>query len=122
MACASREACRLKLDQVDTESRVLHVARLKHGLSTTQPLWGDELRAVSALRGFAGAVIAGEATARVVIKVIAEFKAVEAGSRPPGIGGRPGRRTGRIGFPGENLGMLLGERGTGGGEPPAMLN
>jgi integrase len=26
------EACRLKLDQVDTESRVLHVARLKRGL------------------------------------------------------------------------------------------
>jgi integrase len=32
------EACRLKLDQVDTESRVLHVMRLKHGLSTTHPL------------------------------------------------------------------------------------
>src|ERR1700676_1987718 len=31
------EACRMKLDQVDTESRVLHVARLKAGLSTTQP-------------------------------------------------------------------------------------
>ena len=29
------EACRMKLDQVDTESRVLHVARLKGGLSTT---------------------------------------------------------------------------------------
>jgi type 1 fimbriae regulatory protein FimB len=42
------EACRMKLDQVDTESRVLHVARLKGGLSTTQPLRGDELRAVSA--------------------------------------------------------------------------
>jgi type 1 fimbriae regulatory protein FimB len=40
------EACRLKLDQVDTESRVLHVARLKDGLSTTQPLHGDELRAI----------------------------------------------------------------------------
>ena len=40
------EACRLKLDQVDTESRVLHVARLKAGLSTTQPLRGDELRAI----------------------------------------------------------------------------
>ena len=26
------EACRMKLDQVDTESRVLHVARLKSGL------------------------------------------------------------------------------------------
>ena len=39
------EACRMKLDQVDAESRVLHVARLKGGLSTTQPLRGDELRA-----------------------------------------------------------------------------
>ena len=39
------EACGMKLDQVDTESRVLHVARLKGGLSTTQPLRGDELRA-----------------------------------------------------------------------------
>jgi type 1 fimbriae regulatory protein FimB len=42
------EACRLKLDQVDAESRVLHVSRLKHGLSTTQPLRGDELRAIAA--------------------------------------------------------------------------
>ncbi len=42
------EACGIKLDQVDTESRVLHVARLKGGLSTTQPLRGDELRAISA--------------------------------------------------------------------------
>jgi len=42
------EACGLKLDQVDIESRVLHVARLKGGLSTTQPLRGDELRAVTA--------------------------------------------------------------------------
>jgi len=42
------EACGLKLDQVDTESRVLHVARLKGGLSTTQPLRGDELRAIRA--------------------------------------------------------------------------
>jgi type 1 fimbriae regulatory protein FimB len=42
------EACRIKLDQVDTESRVLHVARLKGGLSTTQPLRSDELRAISA--------------------------------------------------------------------------
>ena len=37
-----------KLDQVDIESRVLHIARLKGGLSTTQPLRGDELRAVRA--------------------------------------------------------------------------
>jgi Phage integrase family len=42
------EACRLRLDQVDTYSRVLHVVRLKHGLSTTQPLRRDELKAISA--------------------------------------------------------------------------
>jgi len=39
------EACRLKLD---TESRVLHVAGLKRGLSTTQSLRADELRAIAA--------------------------------------------------------------------------
>ena len=42
------ETCRLKLDQVDTRSRVLHVSRLKHGLSTTHPLRADELRAINA--------------------------------------------------------------------------
>ena len=42
------EACGMKLAQVDTESRVLHVARLKGGLSTTQPLRGEELRAIRA--------------------------------------------------------------------------
>jgi type 1 fimbriae regulatory protein FimB len=31
------EACRLKCEQVDTKGKVLHVARLKRGLSTTQP-------------------------------------------------------------------------------------
>jgi type 1 fimbriae regulatory protein FimB len=31
------EACQLRLYQVDTQSRVLHIVRLKHGLSTTQP-------------------------------------------------------------------------------------
>jgi type 1 fimbriae regulatory protein FimB len=36
----------MKLDRVDTESRVLHVARLKGGLSTTQPLRSDELRVI----------------------------------------------------------------------------
>src|SRR5687767_8142466 len=40
------EACRLKLGQVDIASRVLHVARLKQGLSTTHPLRGDELRMI----------------------------------------------------------------------------
>jgi type 1 fimbriae regulatory protein FimB len=42
------EACGLLLSQVDTESRVLHVARLKDGLSTTHPLRGDEIRAIKA--------------------------------------------------------------------------
>lgn len=42
------EACGLQLSQVDTESRVLHVARLKKGLSTTQPLRTEEVRAVKA--------------------------------------------------------------------------
>jgi type 1 fimbriae regulatory protein FimB len=42
------EACRLNLDPVDAESRVLHVARLKGGLSTTQPPCGGELRAIAA--------------------------------------------------------------------------
>jgi len=42
------EACGLQLSQVDIESRVLHVARLKQGLSTTHPLRGDELRAIKA--------------------------------------------------------------------------
>jgi type 1 fimbriae regulatory protein FimB len=40
------EACGLKLSQVDTDSRVLHVTRLKAGLSTTHPLRGDELRVI----------------------------------------------------------------------------
>jgi len=40
------EACGLRLSQVNTESRVLHVARLKQGLSTTHPLRGDEIRAI----------------------------------------------------------------------------
>jgi integrase len=42
------EACHLKLDQVDTDSRILHVERLKRGLSTTQRLRRDELRAIGA--------------------------------------------------------------------------
>jgi type 1 fimbriae regulatory protein FimB len=42
------EACGLRLSQVKTESRVLHVARLKQGLSTTHPLRGDEIRAIKA--------------------------------------------------------------------------
>ena len=42
------EACSLTLGQVDTESRVLHVVRLKNGLSTTHPLRTDEIRAIRA--------------------------------------------------------------------------
>ena len=42
------EACGLTLAQVDTESRVLHVARLKQGLSTTHPLRSEELRCIKA--------------------------------------------------------------------------
>src|SRR5215470_11480217 len=42
------EVCGLVLFQVDIESRVLHVTRLKQGLSTTHPLRGDELRAIKA--------------------------------------------------------------------------
>jgi type 1 fimbriae regulatory protein FimB len=45
------EACGLVLSQVDTESRVLHVARLKQGLSTTHPLRGDEIRMIKAWLG-----------------------------------------------------------------------
>jgi type 1 fimbriae regulatory protein FimB len=42
------EACTLRLDQVDVESRVLHVARLKKGLSTTHPIRADEIRIIKA--------------------------------------------------------------------------
>lgn len=42
------EACGLLMSQVDTESRVLHVSRLKSGLSTTQPLRADEIKAIKA--------------------------------------------------------------------------
>src|SRR5205823_3871293 len=42
------QACRLKLEQLDTKRKVLHIVRSKRGLSTTQPLRGDELKAVGA--------------------------------------------------------------------------
>jgi type 1 fimbriae regulatory protein FimB len=42
------EICGLPLDHVDTEGRVLHVKRLKRGLSTTHPLRADEIRAINA--------------------------------------------------------------------------
>ena len=38
------EACALQLDQVDLESKVLHVVRLKGGLSTSHPLRNEEIR------------------------------------------------------------------------------
>jgi type 1 fimbriae regulatory protein FimB len=42
------EACALQLDQVDVESRVLHVARLKKGLSTNAAASAEELRVIKA--------------------------------------------------------------------------
>ena len=42
------EACGLHMSQVDVNSRVLHVHRLKDGLSTTHPLRSDEIRAIKA--------------------------------------------------------------------------
>src|SRR3989442_1729353 len=45
--CVS-EARELQLSQVDIESRTLHIARLKQGLSTTYPLKPDEIRAIKA--------------------------------------------------------------------------
>ena len=42
------EACGLVFEQVVVESLVLHVARLKGGLSTTHPLQGDEIRTIKA--------------------------------------------------------------------------
>jgi type 1 fimbriae regulatory protein FimB len=42
------EACGLRLSQLDLDSRVLHVARLKQGLATTHPLRGEEVRALKA--------------------------------------------------------------------------
>ena len=42
------EVCGLVLEQADIKSRILHVARLKGGLSTTHPLRGDEIRAIKA--------------------------------------------------------------------------
>ncbi|MEY2336539.1 tyrosine-type recombinase/integrase [Acidithiobacillus ferrianus] len=38
------EACAMRMDQVDLESKILQVQRLKGGLSTTQPLRTEEIR------------------------------------------------------------------------------
>src|SRR5438128_5691787 len=42
------EACGLVLSKVDIESHVLHVERLKDGLSTTHPLRADEIKSIKA--------------------------------------------------------------------------
>lgn len=42
------EACSLQLSQVDVESRILHVSRMKKGLSTTHPLRADEVKTINA--------------------------------------------------------------------------
>ena len=38
------EACAMRMDQVDLESKILQVQRLKGGLSTTQPLRTEDIR------------------------------------------------------------------------------
>jgi integrase len=40
------EACDLRWDQVDFNGAVPHVRRVKNGTPSTQPLLGDELRAL----------------------------------------------------------------------------
>ncbi len=40
------ELCALRWDQVDLKQGLLHVARLKHGVPSTHPLRGPELRAL----------------------------------------------------------------------------
>jgi integrase len=44
------EVCDLQWSDVEFESATLHVRRVKNGLSTDQPLLGDELRALRALK------------------------------------------------------------------------
>ena len=44
------EACALRWDAVDLAAGLLHVARLKHGVPSTHPLRGPELRALRELR------------------------------------------------------------------------
>ena len=46
--CEAPICSSLVLSQGDSESRLLHVRRLKDSLSTTHPLRGDELRAIKA--------------------------------------------------------------------------
>src|SRR5262249_872212 len=44
------EVCDLRWDQIDFDTAVLHVRRIKNGLPSTHPLQGDELRALRRLR------------------------------------------------------------------------
>src|SRR5215467_13532945 len=43
------ELVALRWEQVDLQSGVLHVRRRKHGLATTHPLYGPEIRALRIL-------------------------------------------------------------------------
>ena len=54
------EACAMRMDQVDLESKILQVQRLKGGLSTTQPLRTEEIRL---LKGWMGSL---EKTEKIV--------------------------------------------------------
>jgi site-specific recombinase XerD len=42
------EACRLKVADVDTKQRIIHIQRLKNGNPTTQPMYNGEVSAVNA--------------------------------------------------------------------------
>ncbi|WKL14384.1 tyrosine-type recombinase/integrase [Comamonas testosteroni] len=53
------EACGLKLSQVDLDDGVLHVQRLKGGLSTTHPLRSDEMKALRAWLAVRGRMAPG---------------------------------------------------------------
>ena len=44
------ELVALRWDQIDLEQGILHVARVKHGVASTHPLRGPELRALRRLR------------------------------------------------------------------------
>src|ERR1700737_3728209 len=40
------EACNLKLSDIDLQGKVMHVKRLKNGVSTTHPLYNGEPKAI----------------------------------------------------------------------------
>jgi hypothetical protein len=73
------EACGLLLSHVNIESPVLHVARLKMGLSTTHPLRPDEIRTVKAwLTGRAKLKPEAAAAAKLFIVAAGAPDAVDA--------------------------------------------